>query len=298
MKSGAGFTTWRFGLLGHPVAASLSPQLHAAAGRLAGLGVSYECCDAADGEAATAVCERVRRESLDGLNVTMPWKAWAAARCEPAAEGARFSVNALRRRNDGALEGIDLDGPGLLDALGDAGADPAGARILIVGSGGAATAAAQALAGPGAVDRVFVTARRNAAAAELVQRVRSAGSTTAIGAVAWGQAASLHTVDLCIHATAIGHLGAAALEPDPFAWLPWAAWARRGVRAADLVYAPAGPTAFERAAAPWLADRVLNRFGRAMLVAQAARSFGWWTGHAIDRRALAVAAFGPPTTNT
>lgn len=295
---------FRLGLLGHPILLSLSPALHRAAARLAGVTASYECFDAPHVVAADAVYRRLAAGELDGLNVTTPWKTWAASRAGGYGPGKPASVNALRRRGDGSVEGADRDGPALLDALADAGVALAGIHVLVIGTGGAAAAAVRALAGTGAPERVLVTGRRPDAARVLAGHANAAGGVAPVVPAPWGDADGVAAVDLCVHATTVGHLGAPAPRPDALAWLPWRAWAGRGTRVADLVYARERATAVEQAAAA-CGCGILPGFGRALLTAQAAYSFAWWTGHAVDRHALARAVWdadgagsAPSTTNT
>ena len=65
----------RYAVLGHPVSHSLSPRIHAAFARQAGIELSYVAIDAPDFDAALAAFDG------DGANVTLPHKAAAAAAC-------------------------------------------------------------------------------------------------------------------------------------------------------------------------------------------------------------------------
>src|SRR4051812_10067074 len=75
-------------VIGDPVRHSLSPVLHNAAFRAAGLDWVYVALPVAKGQGGDAV-EAMRTLGIDGLSVTMPHKAAVAAavdRLEPAAE--------------------------------------------------------------------------------------------------------------------------------------------------------------------------------------------------------------------
>ena len=85
--------------------------------------------------------------NVDGLLVTMPHKFAAYAHCATRSERAqRLGVVSVMRRNpDGSWHGDMLDGLAFVKAQKDAGAHPEGARVLLLGAGGAGSAIAVAL---------------------------------------------------------------------------------------------------------------------------------------------------------
>ena len=85
--------------------------------------------------------------NIDGLLVTMPHKFGAYAHCATRSERARRLgvVSVMRRNRDGSWHGDMLDGLAFVKAQKDAGADPEGARVLLLGAGGAGSAIAVAL---------------------------------------------------------------------------------------------------------------------------------------------------------
>ncbi|MDN0075163.1 shikimate dehydrogenase [Crenobacter sp. SG2303] len=92
-----------------------------------------------------------RSPSTGGVFLSIPHKPAAltvADRCSELAEVAG-AVNALRRGRDGAIEGELFDGLGFVKALDDAHIAYAGRRVLLIGAGGAASAAAATLAARG-----------------------------------------------------------------------------------------------------------------------------------------------------
>lgn len=126
----------RFALIGHPVAGSLSPRLFAAAygGRYAYDLLDYSCFD--DAWAAFL-------DGYDGINVTAPFKQDAFARVDVLSPDARQTgaVN-LVVRADGKLMGYNTDVDGVTGAVRASGLPVS--RALVVGTGGAARAAAAA----------------------------------------------------------------------------------------------------------------------------------------------------------
>ena len=106
--------------------------------------------------------------NLCGIGVTMPHKGPIAEVCEELVGLAKLckSVNTIRREPDGRLIGTNTDGSGFLAGLKQAGHDPAGKRVLLVGIGGAGKAIAFALAQAGTGE--LTLSNRTAATAEQV----------------------------------------------------------------------------------------------------------------------------------
>lgn len=153
------------GVIGDPVRHSLSPVLHNAAYEAMGVDWTYVAFEVRDGGTKDAL-EAMRTLGLAGLSVTMPHKTAAAHACDELTDDAAtlVSVNTVTAGTDGRLEGSSTDGEGFLRSLADAGVDPKGRRVLLLGAGGAARAVALALGRAGAELRVC--ARNSAAAAE------------------------------------------------------------------------------------------------------------------------------------
>ena len=85
--------------------------------------------------------------NVDGILVTMPHKFTAFAHCATSSERAKMLgvVSVIRRNLDGTWHGDMLDGLAFVKAQKDHGAEPEGARALLVGAGGAGSAIAIAL---------------------------------------------------------------------------------------------------------------------------------------------------------
>jgi shikimate dehydrogenase len=126
-------TTRLVGLLGHPVAHSLSPRMQNAAFAARGLDLAYVALDVPPERLEDAVRGLVAL-GFAGANVTAPHKLAVAAL--DAVESDVGSVNTLVIR-DGRVEGLSTDAA-ILDGL------PA-ERPVILGDGGSASAYAAAL---------------------------------------------------------------------------------------------------------------------------------------------------------
>ncbi len=132
-------------VIGNPVEHSLSPAIHNAAFQALGLDYVYVAFKVEDIAAAMAGMRALG--NFRGLSVTIPHKVSIMERLDEIDEVALSigSVNTVLK-DGGLLKGSSSDGPGALNALRDYGIDPAGKRVLVLGSGGAARAIAFTLA--------------------------------------------------------------------------------------------------------------------------------------------------------
>lgn len=254
----------RYAVIGHPVGHSLSPAIHARFAEQTGEALDYGRIDApADGFAAAAA--RFFGDGGRGLNVTVPFKAEARAWCTHASARARRAgaVNTLTAAADG-VEGDNTDGVGLVrDLTENLGLTLAGARLLLIGAGGAARGVLGPLlaAGPAAIVIANRTAER---ASELAGAFASDGPVTGGGFDAIDGAGAF---DVIINASAASLGG--DLPPLPDGLL------RGGGTVYDMMYGPAAGPFLDwgrRAGAATAVD------GLGMLVEQAAESFGLWRG--------------------
>jgi shikimate dehydrogenase len=114
--------------------------------------------------------------NADGIIVTVPHKLSAFASCDTVSDRARFlrAVNVIRKEADGSLHGDMFDGLGFVEACRDNGCDFRGKRALLVGTGGAGTAIAHAVASAG-VTRLGLADIDAARLEDLVARLTEAG---------------------------------------------------------------------------------------------------------------------------
>ncbi len=268
-RAEAGPDTRLVGVIGSPIAHSLSPLLHDAAFAALGLGDTWRSLafEVAPGQAAGALAA-MRRADISGLSVTMPHKADVAALVDDRTEVARRlgAVNCIVN-TDGVLLGTNTDGAGFVASLARGAAfTPAGKRCLVIGAGGAARAVVLALADAGASEVAVLNRTPDRATA-------AAALAGAVGSVVTGDAHHLAeavgSADLVVNATPVGMTGGAA---GP--WLVAPQLLHAGQVAADLVYVPR-PT-------PWLVQAAAagarSVDGLGMLVHQAAAQLALWTG--------------------
>ncbi len=281
------------GVIGSPIAHSLSPLLHNAAFAALGLRAWRSLAfEVAPGEAATALAA-MRRTDVSGLSVTMPHKADVATLVDECSDVARRlgAVNCIVNR-DGVLLGTNTDGEGFVASLArGANFSPAGKRCLVIGAGGAARAVVLALADAGASE-VAVLNRTPARAVTAATLAGSAGSVVLAGGDALAE--GIGAADLVVNATPIGMAGASPKGSggDAETWLVEPQLLHSGQVAADLVYAPR-PTSWLVEAAAAGATAV---DGLGMLVHQAAAQLVLWTGEAAPVEAMwrAAEAADPP----
>jgi shikimate dehydrogenase len=279
------------GVIGSPVAHSLSPLLHNAAFGALGLGDTWRsfAFEVAPGQAAAALDE-MREAGVVGLSVTMPHKADVAGLVDECSEVAHRlgAVNCVTN-TAGVLHGTNTDGEGFVASLArGAGFDPAGKSCLVIGAGGAARAVVLALAGAGST-RVAVlnrTPERAGRAAELAGDVG-----TVVGPSEASVRSAVADADLVVNATPVGMAG---VDAPGQSWLVAPTLLGPGQLAVDLVYAPRPTRWLQEAAVAGAAT--LDGLG--MLVHQAAAQLRRWTGseppvEAMWHAAEAIEAAGP-----
>lgn len=271
------------GVVGRPVAHSLSPLIHNAWLAAAGIDGVYVPF-APDAHGFERLARGFRGGAVRGVNVTLPFKEEALAVADRATEAATLAgaANVLLFEADGRTIADNTDGVGLLRAFQvqapqwDVRLGP----VTVVGAGGAARGAAAALILAGA-PKVFVV-NRTVAKAEAIAKALGPKTTPLPLAHAVG-AFSVSTA--VINATSAGLAGEGSLDLPVETTQPAAVMM-------DMVYKPLET--------PFLAKaRALNRptvDGLEMLIGQARPAFEAFYGHLPpaepDVRKLALEALG------
>lgn len=268
-------------VIGDPVRHSLSPRIHNAAFTALDLDWVYLALPVAAGHGGDAVTAMAVL-GIDGLSVTMPHKeaVAAAVECRTPVVDALGVCNCVFRRG-GRLVGDSTDGSGFVRSLRlDSGIDLVAARVMVVGTGGAA--------------RSIIEAVGRQAPAELVVASRASERARAAAALSPGARAGsvdeAADVDVVINATPMGMAGG----PDPDGIpVPVEQLDERHI-VVDIVYEPAVTPLL--AAAGERGATTVNGVG--MLVHQAAIAFEHWTGRTAPIEAMRHAALGPPAQAT
>ena len=129
-----------FGVIGHPIKHSLSPEMHNSVFRALGMDYEYSAFDVPPEKLGTFI-ERCVKENFIGLNVTIPHKISVMEYLDSVSKEADLigAVNTIKFEHRKVI-GYNTDGVGCIEALKESGEDVRGRKILILGSGGAARA--------------------------------------------------------------------------------------------------------------------------------------------------------------
>ncbi|QYF86717.1 shikimate dehydrogenase [Brevundimonas sp. PAMC22021] len=255
------------GIVGRPVAHSLSPVIHNAWIEAAGLDAAYVPFSPMDEAGFQTLVAAGRAGMIRALNVTAPFKEQAFAHADEASEAARLTGSAnILLFEDGRIRADSSDGLGLLTALKTQAPKLMldGARVALLGAGGAARAGAGALVQAGAEVRIVnrTHERASALAADLGHGVEAAGDE------------ALDDADLVINALSVQpEFDLARLRADAVVM--------------DMTYRPVVTPFLQAARARGLV--VVD--GLAMLIGQAAPLFEGAFGQApppLDLRALLI----------
>jgi shikimate dehydrogenase len=252
-------------LLGDPVSHSLSPTFQNAGIRATELDAVYVALRCTPSELPGLLLGLARAGG--GGNVTIPHKELAAATLERATEAvvATGACNTFWSES-GQVFGDNTDVAGFDAAARTVlGRGPAGARVLLIGAGGAARAAVFSLTAAGA-DEVVVLNRSVQRAGDLSDRFSTSRTRIRVAP----EAAAIHgeSFDLAVNSTSLG------LRPGDPLPLPIDGSVRFDA-ALDLVYAP-GETEWVRRARE---DGRRAADGLEMLLQQGVAAFRtWWPG--------------------
>jgi len=257
----------RLVLLGHPVDHSLSPVFQNAALRAAGIPLTYEALDVPSRE-LRVLLRQLKAQNAAG-NVTIPHKVSVHASCDELTDiAARVGAVNTFWFESGRLHGDNTDVGGF-EAAAKAllGGDPTDARVVLLGSGGAAAAVLAAIE-QWTNARVAVVARHPERATKLARRFRD------VARVEKSLDSALVDATLVINATPVGQQNDEM--PAEIAKIP------KKAAVMDLVYRR-GATAWVKAARKH-GNRAAD--GLPMLIEQGALSFKRWFGREPDREAM------------
>jgi len=249
-------TTFVYGIIGNPVAHSLSPVMHNRAFESIGFNGVYTAFKVDDPDVEAAV-SGIRALGIKGVSVTIPHKISVMNFLDEVEDSARRigAVNTIVNR-DGRLKGCNTDGMGAVRALKEK-TTLKGRAVMLVGAGGAARSIGFAVQDEGA--RVVVVNRTAARGKKLA---------TDLNADFFPLSGSdLPKCDILINTTSVGMTPDSSQLPVPTHYL------EKGMVVMDIVYHP-------------LKTRLLMEAKRAgcvtvdglsMLIYQGALQFELWT---------------------
>ncbi|NDA26221.1 MAG: shikimate dehydrogenase [Verrucomicrobia bacterium] len=275
----------RYGVLGFPVAHSLSPGMQEAGFQALGIDAEYLRVEIPDGDLPAAI-PQLRKTGFRGWNCTLPHKEAMFALCKETDATAKeaASVNTVVAL-ESDLRGYSTDADGWEDAVKEAwNLDFRAQRILVLGCGGVGRTLATRLAGKGC--RALVLCNRSPEKANRLAKEIQPLAKGSVGVVAWNSpefGEAMQKTNLFIHATS---LGLSSHDPLP---LPETCL-RPGLKIYDTVYRKEFTPLVRQARAR--GAEALDGLG--MLLHQGARAFRIWTGKEAPlkdmRRAMEQAA--------
>lgn len=171
-------------LLGDPVKYARSPDWLSKHMASRGMNMISLPMEVPDGQLGTVMAGLAATRNVDGLSLTMPHKSRGFDHCATVSETSRLLrvVSAIRRNADGSWHGHTTDGDAFVKAQIDNGAEIDGARVLVIGAGGAGSAIVISMLDAGAESVVVHDADR-ARAEQLVDLLQEkAGKRVEVGA--------------------------------------------------------------------------------------------------------------------
>lgn len=259
------------GIIGWPVAHSLSPTMHNAAFAYMGLNWRYVPLPVREAD-LTAAIRGLGALGFRGVNVTVPHKVSVIPMMYSVTDAVQIAgaVNTIRvDRDTGRLEGLNTDMTGFLTdlAVNNVRID-SNSRVVILGAGGAARACAAGLMRSGA--RVTLVNRTLEKAQQIVSFLRSSWAQAQVSAAWLDSLPELaEEATLIINATPVGMWPDVQNSPWPDK-LPFPG----NAILYDTIYRPLRTKLMQDAET--VGARVFGGLG--MLIYQGAGSFEAWTG--------------------
>ena len=259
----------KFTVFGNPIAQSKSPAIHQMFAKQAGITIEYDRTFATKEDFIPTLTDFFLDTNAKGCNVTSPFKEQVAKWVNELSDNAKIAgaVNTVIRKVDGTFLGDTTDGSGLVQDLLRLGVQVKGARILLLGAGGAARGVLQSIL---VLDpALLMIANRTEEKAKQLALLLPQDNFVGVGL---NQLIEVQPpFDLIINSTSASLSG--ELPPIPESVISSSACVY------DMSYADK-PTVFLQHVQKL---GVLNTFdGLGMLVGQAAESFYLWTGYRPD----------------
>lgn len=256
------------GVFGDPIDENPTGVVEEAAFAALGLNYRYITVRVQRGELAAAM-QGLRAFHMRGINLTIPHKVEVLKYLDSLSEAAQLcgAVNVVVSEG-GQLWGDNTDGKGYLKSLADAGVDPAGKHVTLLGAGGAARAIGVELALAGAA-KITVVNRDRARGEELVQLLNGKTRAEAVYLPWDGAAAVPEDTDILSNATSVGLYPHVEQKPD----LQYDTIQPHMV-VTDVIFNDPNSRFLQEAAQR--GAKTINGLG--MLANQAALNFRLWTG--------------------
>lgn len=248
-----------FGVLGDPIAHSISPIMHNAAFEALGMDCTYHAFRVEKQNLEDAI-KGAKAMGFGGLNLTVPLKETAIGLIETDTLAARIgAVNTIDFKD--GIKGYNTDGVGARKTLEEAGVDIEDKNVLVLGAGGAARAIAFTFTEAGA--KVNIANRTPERAMTLAAEV---GKVNGFGLDVLDRC--LEDTDILINTTTVG------MDPNIGDCIVNADQMHPDLTVFDIVYNPLKTRLLQEAEAAGATPVT----GIMMLVYQGAEAFRIWTG--------------------
>ncbi|MBT8242997.1 MAG: shikimate dehydrogenase [Nitrosopumilus sp.] len=267
-----------FAVIGDPIDHSLSPNIHSAAFREMNLDSSYIAYRIPKGELEEGV-EGLKKIKITGFNITIPHKIEMMKYLDKTDESCSLigAVNTVSNSN-GVLKGYNTDMDGFLDPFKKKKLNISGAKVLLLGAGGAARAIVAGFAKEKAKS-ITIANRTIEKANTLSEFAKSIGlDATAIKIQDVKDTAKNY--DIIVNATSVG------LQNEP------SVISLKGINEKtivyDIVYMPMNTDFIKKAKE----EKATIIYGYEMLLGQAVRAFEIWHGIEAPYNAMKKALLG------
>ncbi|MGN0804225.1 MAG: shikimate dehydrogenase family protein [Candidatus Coproplasma sp.] len=248
----------KLAVIGKDVSKSASPSIHTFIARELGLDMTYENISIPEDKFEEEI-EKLLKE-YDGFNVTIPYKLSVIPHLKKI-EGDAQTFGAVNTVACSTLTGYNTDGLGFMQMLSAEGVEVKGAKVMLLGAGGAGRSVAKKLIDGGATVEIYDRFQENAK-----KVAEEFGSITVLNEIV------PHPVDIIVNATGVGMHKTEGVSPVSEEVI---ALCRTAV---DLIYVPAKSRFLEIAES--LNKKIIN--GSAMLFYQAYYSDSYYYGFTPD----------------
>ncbi|TSA16599.1 MAG: shikimate dehydrogenase [Nitrosopumilales archaeon] len=270
--------TKTYAVIGDPIDHSLSPAIHNAAFGFLGIDCTYIAYRIPKGELAYGI-EALKKIQISGFNVTIPHKVDMMKFLDEIDENCK-TIGATNTvvNNNGSLKGYNTDMDGFLDPVKKRNIDCKDSDVLLVGAGGAARAIVVGFAKE-KVRKITIANRTKERADELIKFANSLGVQSDYSDLSnAGNIAGKYK--FIVNATSVGLKGNAcpistrSITKDSIVY--------------DIVYMPVETELIEQSKK----QGATIIYGWEMLLGQAMRSFGIWTGREAPYQAMKLTLLG------
>jgi shikimate dehydrogenase len=265
-----------YGIIGNPVAHSLSPAMHNAAFKALKVNAVYKLFPLEDQGELKLFMEDLKEENnpIFGLNVTVPYKQDVLPfldSLDPLAE-KMGAVNTLVIDHHRKIHGFNTDGAGFLSHLTELHFDPKAKRIAILGAGGTARAIISVLCLlPQGPERISLYNRTRVNADALIEEIGKKIDTRIVTVVDEPEDLNIELADLLINTTRVGMNPTDPLLIDPEAL-------HKDMLVYDVIYSPAETGLLAQAHL----KKAQTANGLGMLFYQGVLAFWHWSGVELD----------------